>query len=519
MSGNPEKLRQLAITQRKSSEQFLEDARKTHGDKYQYPDLSDTRARSKIRILCQKHGEFLQTVTNHINGNGCPLCSRENSVGRKVAPYIKPNRRTSNETWLSRFREKHGNRYQYPDLVDPNFSMTTRTKFRVVCPDHGVSYQLVTNHLRGCGCNACGLSKTASYKPSNTRTSEEFINQANSLHNSKYQYPDLSDVRSKTLIRIVCPIHGEFLQQVEDHLRGGGCRICANVGNAMVRKLTPEIIMERLKQSQGERYDWYEYPSDITERMSHDRITVYCKRHKSTFSPTLGSLLEGSGCPKCALGIEPLNIDPRDVRPGRRTVGRMTWELFMERARLIHGSKYSYTRPDESEWKGVNTRITIRCSFHGDFVQQVGTHIGQGSGCPKCKASKGERLVGSILEKSGIPYEFQKTFPDLVGDGGRPLRLDFYIPSIKVAIEYDGDHHARPVTFGTVSDTKAEKNHVNMKRSDMQKEKYAKANGISIVRILEGEAVESIADKLEAFGMTFPIDSGIRIPPPNPESH
>ena len=283
----------------------------------------------------------------------------------------------------------------------------------------------------------------------------------------------------------------------------------------MLTKLSPEVIVERMVKSQGERLERYEYPADIADRMTEDRITVYCKYHKSSFTPTLGSFLDGSGCPKCALGIEPLNVDPRNITMGKRTIGKLTWHIFLERAVAIHGSsKYRYKQPDMTTWKGMDTRLIINCLSHGDFEQSAGCHIGKGSGCPRCKASKGERLIGSMLEKSGVPYEFQKQFPDLMGDGGRPLRIDFYIPSLQTIVEYDGEHHDRPVTFGTVSSTAAIRNHVNMKRSDMQKEKYAKANGLRILRVYADEPVESIADKLEGVGMRFPADSGIRIIPP-----
>ena len=64
------------ITQTKSAEDFLTEARKIHGDKYEY-DLSTYQNRErKIRIICPKHGEFFQAAFKHLTGQGCPNCSK-----------------------------------------------------------------------------------------------------------------------------------------------------------------------------------------------------------------------------------------------------------------------------------------------------------------------------------------------------------------------------------------------------------------------------------------------------------
>ena len=41
--------------------------------------------------------------------------------------------------------------------------------------------------------------------------------------------------------------------------------------------------------------------------------------------------------------------------------------------------------------------------------------------------SKGEFLIGKILQKLNIVFEKQKTFPDLLGDYNTRLRFDFAI--------------------------------------------------------------------------------------------
>ena len=61
----------------KTSEEIIKEAKKIHGDKYDYSELNYINATTKFKIICHKpnHGEFWQTYTNHILlKNGCPNC-------------------------------------------------------------------------------------------------------------------------------------------------------------------------------------------------------------------------------------------------------------------------------------------------------------------------------------------------------------------------------------------------------------------------------------------------------------
>lgn len=59
-----------------TQEDFLEKARKVHGDKYDYSNTSYGRSFTKIEIFCKECVEnFTQTAGCHLSGNGCPTCS------------------------------------------------------------------------------------------------------------------------------------------------------------------------------------------------------------------------------------------------------------------------------------------------------------------------------------------------------------------------------------------------------------------------------------------------------------
>lgn len=59
-----------------TTEEFIKRAREVHGDKYDYSKVEYVTAYTKTIIVCPIHGEFLQSPSNHIRGNGCPKCAK-----------------------------------------------------------------------------------------------------------------------------------------------------------------------------------------------------------------------------------------------------------------------------------------------------------------------------------------------------------------------------------------------------------------------------------------------------------
>jgi len=59
-----------------NSKHFIHRAKLIHGNKYEYKEKY-TGIKNKLKIICKKHGEFLQTPDSHINGKAnCPKCSK-----------------------------------------------------------------------------------------------------------------------------------------------------------------------------------------------------------------------------------------------------------------------------------------------------------------------------------------------------------------------------------------------------------------------------------------------------------
>ena len=55
---------------------FAEKAKKVHSDKYDYSLVEYKSAKTKVKIICNKHGVFEQTPSNHLSGKGCRFCAK-----------------------------------------------------------------------------------------------------------------------------------------------------------------------------------------------------------------------------------------------------------------------------------------------------------------------------------------------------------------------------------------------------------------------------------------------------------
>ena len=65
------------MPKKKTTEQFVADARNVHGDKYDYQFVEYQTAEDLILIVCPKHGPFHQRPKIHLSGCGCPACDSD----------------------------------------------------------------------------------------------------------------------------------------------------------------------------------------------------------------------------------------------------------------------------------------------------------------------------------------------------------------------------------------------------------------------------------------------------------
>lgn len=70
--------------------EFIKKSNNVHLNKYDYSKSNYLGNKSKVIIICKKHGEFLQTATRHLSGDGCPKCS-ESKGERIIREFLTKN--------------------------------------------------------------------------------------------------------------------------------------------------------------------------------------------------------------------------------------------------------------------------------------------------------------------------------------------------------------------------------------------------------------------------------------------
>lgn len=202
------------MSKRKTTEEFIAEAKLVHGDKYDYSKVKYSERNSKIVIICHIHGEFQQTPKHHLSSiYGCPYCGK---IGMGI------NQSLSFENYIIKANIVHNNKYTY--VVDSYTKCNG--KLKIICPEHGEFEQQASTHLFS-GCNKCGY-ESASNKLS--KSSMLFISQANKVHNNQFDYSKVMYKNSNTKVNMVCSVHGTFSQTPASHLSGRGCPSCAKNG-------------------------------------------------------------------------------------------------------------------------------------------------------------------------------------------------------------------------------------------------------------------------------------------------
>lgn len=74
------------------NESFINEAKKVHGDKYDYSKALFNGVGVKLCIICPEHGEFWQTPSGHVHKkNGCPTCNEKKLERETRLSLIKRN--------------------------------------------------------------------------------------------------------------------------------------------------------------------------------------------------------------------------------------------------------------------------------------------------------------------------------------------------------------------------------------------------------------------------------------------
>lgn len=289
-------------------------------------------------------------------------------------------------------------------------------------------------------------------------TTEIFIEKAISVHGIKFDYSCANYINNNTKIIIICPIHGEFKQTPNDHLKGRGCASC--FGN---KKFSLDKFIEISNTIHNNKYNYSKsyYINNDTN------IDIICNEH-GEFAQLPSIHLTGSGCPKC--GVKS-SYDKR--KKNRNNV--------INDFNIIHNNKYDYSLIN---YTNAHCKLTIICKKHGEFIQRASAHL-LGQGCPKCgfSISKAER---QWLDKLEVSEKFrQKT----ITINKKRYRVDAYDPVSNTIYEFYGDYwHGNPKVYNSLDINKHNKKLFgDLYKLTMDRENDYKNNGYNIISIWEND--------------------------------
>jgi hypothetical protein len=221
---------------KKTSVEFITQAKLVHGDKYDYSKVDYKRTHEPVIIICPTHGEFYQTPSIHLNGSGCSKCSTES---------ITEKSRKTKDDFINQAKLIHGDKYDYSEVDYIRNSLP----IKIICPKHGLFIQRPVHHINNKSeCPQCCHEKNAQRLLSNT---EDFLLKAKEIHGDKYDYSKVNYTTAITPVEIICPKHGLFFQKPAAHLSNQGCPCCSeSQGESTLRVIFKKnnIIFEPQKK-------------------------------------------------------------------------------------------------------------------------------------------------------------------------------------------------------------------------------------------------------------------------------
>lgn len=363
------------------------------------------------------------------------------------------------------------------------------------------------------------------------KTHEEYVEEL------KIKNPDIEVigkyVNAKTKILHKCLIHDiVFDKSPSEALTGSGCQQCHIDKMVLKRTKTHNQYVEELKINNPIIEVVEEYKGSLTE------ILHRCTVHNYEWMVSPANILKRNGCPKCNKKYHKTHNDYveelKKSNPNLQVVGtyinaktkilhkclihNIDWMVSPDNALKGVGCKKCVveatitrcTKTNEQyirelstknsnievleEYQNTITPILHRCKICNHKWMAAPSNLLSGTSCPMCNISNGEYQVKDWLEKHNYIYEPQKKFSDCKDKN--PLPFDFYLPEYNVCIEYDGEQHYKPVSFGSGNKKHIEEIFEYTQRHDQIKNEYCKSKGIRLIRIPYFDDVKEKLDLL-----------------------
>lgn len=201
----------------KSNKEYIEEARKVWGYKYDY-SLVDYKGSNEEILIKYKNRIYKQKAVQHLLGHKCERDTIKNQ-----------------DDFIKKCIKKHGDKYDYSLVEYKGIDKKIKILYNGIIYEQKAGAHLYSN----------GLVENVIKK----RKIEEFIEVANYIHNYKYSYDKSIYVNNSTKLIITCPKHGDFEQIPRSHLKGFGCNNCSeSKGEKKIAKYLTQHNIEFIRQ-------------------------------------------------------------------------------------------------------------------------------------------------------------------------------------------------------------------------------------------------------------------------------
>lgn len=288
--------------------------------------------------------------------------------------------------------------------------------------------------------------------------------------------------RSHALITKICDDCGEHVKNkkycniIIAREKGNGkdyCRKCSNVNGWKNYKnnMSYEKTFEYYAINNDMGYLLNEFSENNNVKpieITHSNGIEYkwnCVNGHEWFAST-NNRIKGSGCPYCS-GFFPTKEN----------------NLAIKFPNLAAEWCFELNEKNPNEYTSFsNYKVWWVCLQGHKWVTGINNRS-NGTGCPVCNQSKGERKIYEWLINYNFPFISQKEFIGLIGTGGGNLSYDFYLPNQNILIEYQGEQHERAVDFLNEGLNVAERNFIVQQEHDCRKREYAKKSNNKLLEI------------------------------------
>ena len=213
-------------------------AKAKHGNKYDYSKVIYANRRSRVEVICPRHGSFWCIAQQHLKCE-CMRCVRDAD-------------KLTTEEFVKRASAIFDGKYDYSRSV---YTLGSEP-ITIGCTIHGYWSTRALSHLSGVGCMECSILDQR-------LGVEGFIEKARTIHGSKYDYSKVKYVTNKTKVEVICPKHGIFRITPNSHISSkSGCVKCReSYGELQIRNHLDKLGIRYIKEYRmpGTRYrmDFY----------------------------------------------------------------------------------------------------------------------------------------------------------------------------------------------------------------------------------------------------------------------